>query len=345
MTQTVSSPAPAAHEGETGQPAGTRGRRAFPLPAREFRSVWIATAALFAVSLVVAPNSLSATSFAAMLSFAGVLMVVAAGQTIIVQQRGLDLAIPGAITLCSMVLPIYLTRSGSSLGQALVVTLVVGACIGVVNGLLVTRIGVTPLIATLAMNSILIGALLTYSKGLPSASAPADLVDFVSTKVLGVPVGFLIAFAYVLVLATVLSRTVVGRRFTAVGSSPAVARAAGINVDAYVVGAYVVGGVSSSIGAVLLLGYVESATVSLGNEYLFTSIAAVVIGGTAFSGGRGSVVATAVAAVFLTQLVQMLLASGAPTSVQLLAQALAIAVAVAIRTLAPVLRSALSSRS
>jgi ribose transport system permease protein len=342
MTQTVE-PMPAARaEARPGGPP-RRGWR-LPLPDRDYRSVWIATAALFVVSAIVAPNSLSATSIAAMLSFSGVLMVVAAGQTIIVQQRGLDLAIPGAITLCSMVLPVYMTRSGAPLVQGLVVTLVVGACIGLVNGLIVTRVGVTPLIATLAMNSILIGALLSYTKGLPSASAPPALSDFVAQRVVGIPVGFLVAAAYVVAMALVLGRTTTGRRFTAVGSSPAVARAAGVNVDRYVVGAYVFGGVSSAVGAVLLLGYVESATVSLGNEYLFTSIAAVVIGGTSFAGGRGSVAATAVAAIFLTQLVQMLLASGASTSVQLLAQALAIASAVAIRTLAPSIRSAFSSR-
>jgi ribose transport system permease protein len=313
-------------------------------PPSSYRSVWVATVLLFLVSLVVAPNSLSGNSVGGMLSFAAVLMVVAAGQTVVVQQRGLDLSIPGVITLCAMVLPIVMSRTGMPFAAAVLVTLAVGAAVGLVNGLLVTVVGITPLIVTLAMNSILVGAVLFYTNQRPSASAPPELIGLLAARPLGVPVGFLIAVVLVLLLALVLSWTTAGRRFVAAGSNAAVARAAGIPVQGNVIGAYVLSGLTAAIGSMLLIGYVESATVTIGDEYLFTSIAAVVIGGTSFLGGRGSVIASAVGAIFLTQLVQLLLSAGAPTSVRLLSQALAIAVAVALRTLAPRIRSLVTKR-
>lgn len=303
------------------------------MPGGDYRTVWIATILLFLVSFVSAPASLSGGSVTMMLSFAAVLMVIAAGQTLVIQQRGLDLSVPGVVTLSAMVVPVFMTRTGAPLGLAIVVSLLVGAVVGLVNGLLVTRVGITPLIVTLSMSTILVGALLWYTNQLPSANAPAALVELLAVRVIGIPVAFLVAVAYVAILALLLARAAAGRHFVAAGSNPDVARAAGIPVEANVLAAYIICGASASLGAILLIGYVESATITIGDEYLFTSIAAVVIGGTSFQGGRGSIVASAVGAIFLTQLVQLLLTTGAPTSVRLLAQALAIAVAVALRTL------------
>jgi ribose transport system permease protein len=95
----------------------------------------------------------------------------------------------------------------------------------------------------------------------------------------------------------------------------------------------VLGSLCFGFAAVLLIGYLGSATVRIGDDYLFPTIAAVVVGGTSFAGGRGSVIASAVAALFLTQLVQVLLTLGAPSSTQYLAQAVAIALAAAARSL------------
>jgi ribose transport system permease protein len=298
-------------------------------------SVWVANILLFIVSFIVAPRSLSAHSIDGMLSFASVLIVVAIGQTLVVQQRGLDLSVPGVITLCAMVLPISMSRGHLPFAVAVIVTLGVGAVIGLANGLLVTQVGITPLIVTLAMGSILTGVVFFYTGGLPSTEAPSQLVQSLAPRVFGVPTAFLIAALIVVVVAILMVRSSAGRRFVAAGSNVQAARAAGIGVASNVVGAYILSGVGAAVASMLLTGYVGSATITLGDEYLFTSIAAVVVGGTSFLGGRGSVVASAMGAIFLTQLVQLLLATGAPASAQLLAQALAIALAVALRTVIP----------
>jgi len=305
-------------------------RRAWrAIAAAEYAPIWIATAVLFAISAIVVPDAFTGPSLASTLTFSGVLAVAAVGQTLIVQQRGIDLSVPGTITLCAMVLPLFMQRSGAPLVGGLAAVFVVAVVIGLVNGLLVTRLSITPLIVTLAVNSLLLGATLSYTRGLPSAAAPESLQSFAGSKVLGVPVVAWVAVMVVAIVTFVVHRTVVGRRFVAVGASPAAARAGGVAVERYVLGAYVVGAVCFAAAAVLLVGYLQSATVRIGNDYLFPSIAAVVVGGTSLAGGKGSVVASAVAALFLTHLVQVLLTLGAPSSAQFLAQAVAIAVAAA----------------
>jgi ribose transport system permease protein len=310
-------------------PALPRGSRFPRLMAGEYAPIWVATAVLFALSAAVAPNSLSSASLGSTLAFTGVLAIVAIGQTLIVQQRGIDLSVPGVVTLCAMVLPIFMARADVPLIGGLGAVLVTAVVIGLLNGLLVTKLSITPLIATLAVNSLLLGATLSYTRGLPSAAAPASLQSFAGSKLLGISVIMWLAAALVAVVALAMRFTVVGRRFVAVGTSAPAARAGGVSGDRYVIAAYVLGAVFFATAAVLLVGYLQSATVRTGGDYLFPSIAAVVVGGTSLAGGKGSAIASGVAALFLTQLVQVLLTLGAPTSSQFLAQAVAIAVAAA----------------
>jgi ribose transport system permease protein len=211
--------------------------------------------------------------------------------------------------------------------------IVTATVIGLVNGGLVTKFGITPLIATLAVNSLIVGATLSYTHGIPSAAAPDALQRFATSKLLGISTLAWVAVVVALALTAIVRSTVPGRRFVAVGANPAAARAAGVEVDRYVIAAYVAGSLCFATAAVLLIGYLGSATVRIGDDYLFPTIAAVVVGGTSFAGGRGNIVSSAVAALFLTQLVQMLLTLGAPSSTQYLAQAGAIAAAAALRSL------------
>lgn len=295
--------------------------------------IWLATIVLFALSAIIASNSLNAASLASTFAFGGILAVASAGQTLIVQQRGMDLSVAGNITLCALVLPIFMTRTGAPFAGGLAAVVVTATVVGLVNGLLVTRLGITPLIATLAVNSLLLGATLSYTHGIPSASAPEGLQRFATGKLLGVSSPLWVAAAVAIALSLLIGKTAIGKRFVAVGANPVAARAAGVPVDRYIVGAYVAGSLCFALAAVLLIGYLGSATVRIGQDYLFPTIAAVVVGGTSFAGGRGNLVASAVAALFLTQLVQLLLTLGAPSSSQYLAQAGAIAVAAALRSL------------
>ena len=302
----------------------------------EFSWVWIATVALFGLSAIVAPGTVTSGSLRAMLPFAGILAIVATGQTVVIQQRGLDLSSAGILGLAGIVFALVGIETGS-LPIAVAAALVSGALVGAINGLLVARIGITPLVATLSVNALVIGGI-RWLTGYSPIYVPAEMQGISRDHLLGLPITVVFALVFVAATAVVIRKTVVGRRYIAVGANPRAADAAGVPVLSYQVGSYVAAGVCFAVSGLLLAGFIGSASQTAGNDYLLTSIAAVAVGGTPFTGGRGSVVASAVAALFLAQLGQMVLALGAAPAVQLLIQAAAILGAATIRHIPDTLR-------
>jgi ribose transport system permease protein len=295
----------------------------------EYGWVWIGLAVLMGISAIVAPGTVTQGSLLAMLPFAGILAIVATGQTLVIQQRGLDMSAVGMVSLAGVLMAYFGTRQ-ESIVAAVVLTLLAGAAAGILNGVLVSRISITPLVATLAVNALLVGGVRSLTGNVPIA-VPKVMEQIAHARVLSVPANMLIAVLFVVAAWALTQCTTIGRRFVAVGVSPRAALAAGIPVVRYQIGAYVASGLCFSAAGMLLAGLIGSASPVAGNDYLLPAIAAVVVGGTKFTGGKGSVVASAVAALFMAQLGQMVLALGAGPAVQLLVQAIAILLALAVR--------------
>lgn len=289
-----------------------------------------ATGLLFTVAAVSVPSSLTAASLVAMIVPAAVMAVAGCGQTLVVQQKGIDLSTGGAITLSAIVLTFFASRTGAPLGLTLLVVLLVSALSGLVNGLAVTKLRITPIIATLATNSLFVGAVWNISGG-STTVPPQDLLDFAAVRIGPVSSVVVVAVVIVAIAALTMSKSALGRRFTAVGANPAAARATGLPVARYIIGSYVASGVFSGLAGILLVSYIGITSTTFGNAYQLPVIAAVIVGGAVLSGGRGSVLATAFGALFLSQTFQMVLSMGAPNSIQLLVQSLALAVAAALR--------------
>ncbi|MFJ3522709.1 ABC transporter permease [Pseudomonas sp. NPDC090203] len=304
----------------------------------EFSWVWLGTITLFVVSAYIAPGTMSKGSLLAMLPFAGMLAIVSTGQTVVIQQRGLDMSAIGMVALAG----VLMATLGNALGSqslAALITVSIAILVGALNGFLTSRLSISPLVATLAVNALLIGSVRTLTGNAPVSTA-STLQEFSHSKFLGLPFSVIFAFLFVGVVWIITRKTAVGRRFVAVGINPAAALAAGIRVNLYQLGAYVVSAVCFAVAGILLAGFIGSASHTAGNDYLLPAIAAVVVGGTPFTGGKGSVVASAIAALFMAQLGQMVLAMGASAAIQLLVQALAIFIAVAARGIPGILRRA-----
>jgi ribose transport system permease protein len=294
-------------------------------------AIWVATAVLFAISPLVASGSLSNSALQGMLPFAGILAVAAIGQTLVIQQGGLDLSVPGIFSLGAVLSVTIPGGQDGSLLPALLAVAGVGVAGGLLNGLAVTRFGITPLVATLGSNAIFIGVVIQVTGGSIAFKATQNWQTFCADKVLGVPILAVIALVAAIVVALLISRTVWGRRFVLVGSSPIAARAAGLSVEGYQLGAYAAAGLAYALAGALLSGYLQSPSLLSGNEYLLPTIAAVVLGGTALGGGRGSVIATTVGVLFLSQLEQVISALGAKTSVDYLIQGAIVALGMGLR--------------
>ncbi|MCR1785255.1 ABC transporter permease [Nocardioides carbamazepini] len=297
-------------------------------------TIVIATALLFGLSPLVAPGSLGSAPLLSMLPFAAVLAIAAAGQTLVVQQRGLDLSVPGMLALGAVLCTALPQQHGWPLALAVVAGVLGPAAAGLVTGVLVTRFGVIPLIATLGLNAVLLGVVFAVADGTPAGAAPA-LNQFALERTLGVPNTVLVAVVIVGVVGLVVGRSTSGRRLTAVGVSPRAAEVIGIRVGRYQLLAYVSAGACYGVAGVLLAGYTKTPPLFLGDSYLLPTVAAVVLGGTALTGGVASVVASGVAALFLTQLGQLLRALGWSDSRQLIAQAAVLLVVVLARVVVP----------
>ena len=329
-TPATVAPGPPAAATAGGPPAAVRRAR---LPRGPYVAIWPATALLFALSPLVATGSVSASALRSTLPFAAILAIVGIGQTLVIQQRGLDLSVPGVISLSAILVTKMPAGSDSGLWTAIIVVVLASAAAGLVSGLAVTRLGITPLVATLGVNALLLGTILQITSGSSTASAAPALANFAFGRVLGLSYLLLIAAAAVALVAFVVRRTTTGRRFVAIGTSASAARAAGMPVRRYQAATYSIAAVCYGMAGVLVAGFLQTPGLSAGDSYLLPSIAAVVLGGTSLAGGSGSVLATAVGALFLTQLQQVVFGAGAPTSVQLLIQSIAIGLGMALRTI------------
>lgn len=294
----------------------------------------VANVLLFAASPVIAPGSLGSAPMLSMLPFASVLAVVAIGQTLVVQQRGLDLSVPGMIALAAVLSTGLVQMHGWPLWAAVVAGILCPGIVGLANGLLVAIGGVTPLVVTLGMNAVLLGCVFWLADGTPFG-APDSLNRFTLDRSFGVPNTVLIAVAIVILVGVVTRRSIIGRRLTYAGLSAPAATATGVRVASYQILAYAFAGVMYGLGGVLLAGYTKTPPLFLGDSYLLPSVAAVVLGGTALTGGLSSVVATGFAALFLTQLGQLLRSVGWQDAPQLIAQAVVLILVVVVRQCAP----------
>jgi ribose transport system permease protein len=296
---------------------------------RRSAGIWVATGLLFAMSAVFQPKSLGGSALAALWPFAALLILAAVGQTLVVQQRGIDLSVPGFISLTVVLVTHIPNGNAAKLGPAILLAYGICLAAGLVNGLLVTRVGITPIVQTLGMNAVLYGIDLGISQGTPTQTTTA-LQSFTSASVAGIPVPLVIAVVIVIGIEFTIKRTAFGRRFEASGANAAAARAAGLRRNRYQISAYLGSALLYCTAGVLLAGIVSQPDPFQGNNYLLPSVAAVALGGTSLLGGVGSVVASAMGALFLSQLQQFVLATGASAAVQNLVQAGALALAVTV---------------
>jgi ribose transport system permease protein len=303
------------------------------IPFRSSAGILLATVLLFLLSWFVQPESLGAGALSGMLPFAAILALVALGQTLVIQQGGIDLSVPGIVSLSGVIVSYYSSNQpgmgGSALGVALGYAFAAAALSGLISGLLISKARVAPIVATIGMNALLYGVNVKISGGTP-VSVPDSWSDFANSKIFGITSLAYIAIGVACLVVFIVKKTVFGRRFEAVGANPRATRAAGVVAGRYQLLAYIGAALLYCMGGVLLAGLMKLPSAFQGDTYLMPSIAAVVIGGTSLFGGAGNLTATVIAALFLTQLQQLVLTTGLSVGVQYLFQGAAIVVGVGV---------------
>lgn len=287
----------------------------------------IAVIALFAISPLFSVGTLSRTALVSMLPFAALIAVVAIGQTLVIQQGGLDLSVSGAVTLGAVFAAKVGTDGHLGIAATVVLAILVTSLFGILSGVVVAVFGLPPLVVTIAANALMIGAVQAISGGF-SSQAPPEITTFALSRLGGLPVLALIALGIAVVSQLALKLTRVGRRFELVGENRRAAEYIGVRPRLYTVTAYWLSALLAGAAGVMLAGLLRIPTLSSGDAYLLPSIAAVVLGGTALTGGRGSIIGTALGSLFLAQLSQLVQTFTQSTAVQNIVQALIIGVGI-----------------
>jgi ribose transport system permease protein len=256
------------------------------------------------------------------------LVFVAVGQSLVVLTGGIDLSVGGIVALCVAITATTVDGTGVTPYFWILLVLVLGTAGGAVNGLIVAKARIAPILTTLASLSIFSGLAL-WVLPVPGGSIPPEVRRVLTNP--SMPTG-LIWLGLVIAGWLVLRRTRFGMRVYAVGSDEASALAVGVPAAWVKVGVYALSGLCSALAGVFYVSTTTAGDANAGGPFILTSIASVVVGGVAFSGGRGSALGAIAGAVALTLVIDVLFFAGIDPLYQSLFQGLFLVVAVLLGT-------------
>lgn len=253
-----------------------------------------------------APNFLSSANFLIMFKHVAIIAILAVGMSFVILTGGIDLSVgsvaglagmvAGGLILNGLVLQVFGVVIYPNVWAVIGLTLLLGALIGAVNGLLVARLGVAPFIATLGMLYVARGAALLTSDGatFPNLVGTAELGNqgfqwLGAGSILGVPTPVLILIGLSAVAMVLLSSTPYGRRIYAVGGNERAAVLSGVRVDRVKIGAYAISGFCAALVGLIVASELVAAHPASGETFELSAIAAVVLGGASLAGGRGTI--------------------------------------------------------
>ena len=241
---------------------------------------------------ILSPYFLTLKNFLALGLTISVIGIVCIGQTLCVLIRGFDLSVGFNAGFCGMVTAYLCANMRIPYIICLLLGLALGGLVGLVNGLLITKGKINPLITTLATGFVLTGGILIVSKGYSIIVDDTQFIFLGTTKIFGIPLPIIIMILLFIVFNIILKHTVFGRWIYCMGGNPTAAKIAGINIQKLEMQVYALSGVMAAFGGILLASRMGSAQTSAGSTYSLDSVAASVLGGIALAGGEGKIFGT-----------------------------------------------------
>jgi ribose transport system permease protein len=230
---------------------------------------------------------------------ASILIIIGVGETITLTARDVDLSVGSVLSLTSVVAAIMLNRYGIPFPLAILAALLIGAVLGLINGLLITYVGLPPFIATYGTLWVLFGFAYLILQGAVIYGFPAGFRVIGNGHLLGIPMPIVVMTVVFLTGYLLLHHTTLGRRFFATGANIETARMSGIKVERVIIAAYAISGFLAAVAGLVLIAYTNGSEARIGDSYLLPVMAVVVMGGTSLAGGQGNLVGTLVAALIM----------------------------------------------
>ncbi|MBN7756966.1 ABC transporter permease [Nitratireductor aquimarinus] len=234
-----------------------------------------------------------------LLELSAVIGIVAAGQTLVILMGGIDLSVGAVITVTAILLPLISPDIDPTGLVGIVLALGIASSIGFLNGVGAAYLRVPPIIMTLAMATFLQGMLVIVAGGSAVSVTNATVIWLGQARPFGIPAGVLLWVAVSIVVLLIIHRMPAGARFLALGANPLATELSGVSVKRNTLLLFTLSGFFAGLAGILILGMNRQGYVGIGDPYLLTSIAAVVLGGTSILGGRGTYAGTIPGAILL----------------------------------------------
>ncbi|MDU1701691.1 MAG: ribose ABC transporter permease [Streptococcus mitis] len=261
----------------------------------------IALIILMAVITIINSNFLTANNLLNLLLQVTSNALIAFGMTFVILTGGIDLSV-GSILALSSALTAGLLGSGMPVTLAILISLILGCILGMMNGLLISYGKLAPFIVTLATMTIFRGATLVYTNGNPITKGLSDtfLFQFLGQGyIVGIPFPVIIMFIVFIVLYVLLHKTAFGKSVYAIGGNEKAAYISGVKLNKVKIIIYSIAGIMASISGLIITSRLSSAQPTAGASYEMDAIAAVVLGGTSLSGGKGRILGTLIGALII----------------------------------------------
>lgn len=269
------------------------------VPVLKRNGAVLALLVLVVALALVSPHFLTWNNIMNLVRQVSIYAIVAVGMTFVIITAGIDLSVGSTMSLCSIAMATLMVNYGWGGVPALLVGLLFGGLIGLCNGLMSTKIGLPPFIATLGMMSVARGLGYVYTNGSPIYGLPPDF-RWVGNGMLG-PVPVPVALMLLVVIAGhfLLMHTKLGRYCYAIGGNEEAAVLSGVRVERYKVMVYTLTGILAALGGAIMAARLNAAAPTFGDGYELEIIAAAVIGGVSLMGGHGTVVGSVVGALIM----------------------------------------------
>jgi ribose transport system permease protein len=247
--------------------------------------------------------------------------VIAAGQTLVIISgfEGIDLSAGSVVTLTAIITYVYVAGANEKVFVALLISLAVGAAIGFLNGAGITYLKISPFVMTLGMSGVVTGLVIILNHGNVQGKVAPIMTRLIARPLapkIPIPNAIIIWLIFGILMWLLLERTAFGKHLFAIGVNRVTAKLSGVNVNGMVLATYALAGALAGFGGYLVVGNTGVVLIQLGQPFLFPSIAAVAVGGTLLSGGKGSYWGTMAGAIVLTLITSLLTTMQMPDSVR-----------------------------
>ena len=248
---------------------------------------------------MLSPKFLTIGNLLNVLRQAAPIFIIGAGQTVVILSRGIDLSMDSVASLTSVVIATLMVDNKIPFYMAMPFGLALGAVLGLINGVIVTKIKLPPFIATFGTWLLLKGLTVLWIDGRVISGFSERFVFLGSGRLFGVPMIIWIAVLVYIILRILLRNTTFGRKVYAIGANPDASRVSGIKIDRILIVTFIISALMATFGSQLYIARINSAKSDFGEGFALDAIAATLIGGTSFEGGVGTLEGTMIGALII----------------------------------------------